>query len=284
MAGLFGQMQPQQQTAQPAASVLTGEVADALHEVRRRIAPYIYVVPNTGRVEYVASDEERLRIGPTVRVDPNQLDCSFKAISYKPKQKSGAPPEVSGAMRPTEDEYNPDPENLDAVPIYGIQAFLKRFEENMNLSQDLEKKVVRIGDDLRRLNDCDIEQRLMFEAQQRRQAELYNKMLKLLGAIEKLRSGDRPLEFEEYKFREKVEEMLLHLRQRHAQLTELINFQSQHDLVQDEYADNLSDADLEVIYGALAKQHEGLQHVSDILERDIRDVGIIRDKIDNAMR
>lgn len=265
-------------TNAPAAPQLSGPLFDQLDDIRRQYAPFQHIGAS-GRIEYVACEADKAKIQQVRPGDElTNYDCRFQAQFYNPRKPNG---QQMSRVR-NDDDNNPDPEFLEPVTIYGIEALLRRFEDITRRTAKLRDDIVRKQSAIVELRTLDHDQRLQFEQKQQRQAQLYNRMLRLLSIIEKYRFQDRPLELEEYAFREKAEKMLLQLQQRHVELTQLINFQSQHDLIKDEYADNLSDDDLRVIYDAMAKQSEGLEHVSEILRRDIRHVEIIQEKLDQV--
>ena len=264
--GMFGAVQPQAQTP-----FVGGAVGDKLEAIRKSYAPARQPGAAPGLV-YLAK-----KAAGAVDND----ECRFKAVFYDESVR------VPGQALPQQtrlgqqvDDRNPDPENLVEKRIYGIDDLVQRFDSDEKKAQQYEELIRRSLNVIRTLEKYDVDLKRRFEEKQQKQAELEHRMIKLLGEVEKIKCQDQPLEFEEYKFREGAEEMVHQLRERHARLTELINWQSQHDLVRDEYADNLSDADLEVIYSAMAKQHEGLQHVTDILERDERHIHIIQQRLD----
>ena len=218
---------------------------------------------------------------------PNE-DCRFKADFFNPKPKLGnggnavaRRPQDWPAVRAHIEDGNPDPEKLVGYSVVGIDELLIRFNELCEgLAYDIDQGVEMLRSVIQNCSQKQYEQKNRFEKQQERQARLEERMLNFLSKVEKYSSRERAVEFEEYKFREKAEELMHEVRQRHLQLTELINLQAQHDLVRDEYVDNLSPADLDVIYAAMAKQHEGLQHVMDVLDRDTRHVEIMRHKLE----
>lgn len=263
--------------------VQRGPLYAKINDHKKAYAPYSCHPPNTREVEYFSDDKDKKDRGqmqfsqghPAIG---DNYDCRFQADFYDRKGPESAYMGMQYHDARADDD-NPDPENLVPVTIYGIEHLLKRYDncvaDSKKLREDIEGDM-GLQRTITLLSEHEMEQREDVDRMKRKQGEQYGRMLHLLAKIEKLRMQDKPLEMDEYRFREKAEGMMQQLKTQHAQLTELLNFQSQHDLVRDEYVDSLSEADLEVLYSAMARQHEGLQHVSDILERDVRDVQIVR--------
>ena len=261
--------------------VATGGVLyGKLNDIKKAYAPYSYQPPNTRTVEYLANEaEKKTRAGhgtPQAVTIVDNDECRVEDVFYDKGDPRNAPVGMHGWEG---ESLNPDPENLVPKAIHGIEQLLKRYEtcvtDAKKLTEDIEgPKGLQVTIAL--LGEGEQEQRETFDRLQRHQGELYGRMLQLLAKIEKYRMQDRPLEMDEYRFRERAEGALQQLKTQHAQLSELLNIQSQHALVRDEYVDSLGEADLEVLYAAMNRQHEGLEHVNAILERDIRDVVIVR--------
>lgn len=265
------------------AKVATGGVLyGKLNDVKKAYAPYCYLPPNTRTNEYLANESERkarsvsTATQAAVTIVDND-ECRFEEVFYD----KGDPRNAVGMQYGWGEieSFNPDPENLVPKAVLGIEQLLKRYDacvaDAAKLGEDIGgQKGLQATITL--LAEGEQEQRETFDRLQRRQGELYGRMLQLLAKIEKYRMQERPLEMDEYRFRERAEGALQQLKAQHAHLSELLNIQSQHSLVRDEYVDSLGEADLEVLYAAMSRQHEGLEHVNAILERDIRDVVIVR--------
>jgi len=265
---------------QPQQQVPVTPMLELLEAHRRSYAPYKSVPSSAAEREVYLPN--RGSAGPQMQLQHNE-ECRFKGDFYDLKQgggDSGSSAQQAHSRTRYNDDRNPDPDNLVPVKLYGADDLSRRFDEKTKQSNKIKEEMARCLRIIQVLSKKETDLRTLFEARQKRQVDLENRMLKLLGEVEKCRFQNRPMELEELKFREKAELMVNEMRHRHAQLTGLINRQAQHDLVKDEYADNLSDAELDVIYSAMSKQHEGLQKVAEILDRDLRHVQIIQTKLE----
>lgn len=50
------------------------------------------------------------------------------------------------------------------------------------------------------------------------------------------------------------------------------------------YTESVDDDDLEAVCTALQQQRQGLEQLTDILERDMRDIGIIKSTLENKVQ
>jgi hypothetical protein len=69
------------------------------------------------------------------------------------------------------------------------------------------------------------------------------------------------------------------LRLPHAKLQELIVMQSQQEKPTDIYSDTIAPKDIEAMCMILKKQRDGLQHLTDIMTKDARDISIVNQRL-----
>ena len=70
--------------------------------------------------------------------------------------------------------------------------------------------------------------------------------------------------------------MLAAMHQPHTKLQEILVLQSQQSRPNDVYSDTMADEDIEAMCRILKQQRDGLQHLTDILTKDTRDVILVK--------
>ena len=78
------------------------------------------------------------------------------------------------------------------------------------------------------------------------------------------------------RYRERLEYMLAAMHQPHTKLQEILVLQSQQSRPNDVYSDTMADEDIEAMCRILKQQRDGLQHLTDILTKDTRDVLLVK--------
>ena len=119
-----------------------------------------------------------------------------------------------------------------------------------------------------------------FKQYKDKQNDQSRRLIKLLRDIEVLRNRGRPLHNGEIKHREDYDRSIVVKKGYEGKLNQLSELSEVYaaDVAQnleDEYYEDIPDQDLQVIYELLAKQHEGIVHLTSILAKDIRDVELI---------
>ena len=96
--------------------------------------------------------------------------------------------------------------------------------------------------------------------------------------VEVLRCRGRPIQNTERKFLEKLERILNSMRSPYARLQELAA-SSIHQEQQKDVFLQTKEEDLSFLYTTLNKQREGLEFAVEVLRKDIRDISIVKQKI-----
>ena len=78
------------------------------------------------------------------------------------------------------------------------------------------------------------------------------------------------------RYREKLEHLVAAMYQPHAKLQELLILQSQQCRPNDVYSDTIAEEDVEAMCRLLKQQRDGLQHLTDILTKDGRDIALVK--------
>ena len=121
---------------------------------------------------------------------------------------------------------------------------------------------------------------MKFKQYKDKQHDQSRRLIKLLRDVEVLRNRGRPLHNDEIKHREHYDRSIVIKKGYESKLAQLADLNDVYaaDVAQNlenEYFEDMSDSDLQIIYGLLAKQQEGITHLTSILNKDIRDVELI---------
>lgn len=175
---------------------------------------------------------------------------------------------------------NPNGGKLIPVTLRGIHALKKQFDYqnkrtdemshdiNTNAGHDYDNECVNINNKFETvLKKC-----------QDKHNEQYCRLIKLLKNVECMRNRNRDLDNAEYAHGNEYNILLSKVRREKERLTILENdYDKMHNdsVGQEEYHD-IPDEDLEYIYNLLKEQHDGIRHLTGILNKDIRDFKIIQ--------
>lgn len=219
---------------------------------------------------------------PTQGPFPWNEDSAFKFTIYPPK-------DPAGRYLQFRDEYldsvaierNPDPDRLVPRTLMGSTELLNRYKsqnsESARMVSELEKvKSTQIGPIRHEQSQLSVK----FRHYKNKHNEQARRLTKLLRDIEVLRNRGRPLHNDEIKHREEYDRAIVvknGFEGKLAQLDGLTQAYSKDvsDNLENECYEDISDLDLHAIFALLSKQHEGLSHLTSILERDLRDTEIM---------
>lgn len=219
---------------------------------------------------------------PTQGPFPWNEDCAFKFTIYPPK-------DAAGRYLQFKDEYldsvaierNPDPDRLVPRTLMGATELLSRYKsQNSDVARmvsDLEKiKTSQIGPIRHEQSQLSVKYR-QFKDKHNEQAR---RLTKLLRDVEVLRNRGRPLHNEEIKHREEYDRAIVVKSGFEGKLLQLENLTAAYSAEVGENAENeqfedMTDYDLHAIYELLSRQHEGILHLTHILDKDLRDAEIM---------
>jgi type I site-specific restriction endonuclease len=163
----------------------------------------------------------------------------------------------------------------------GATELLSRYKsQNSDVARmvsDLEKiKTSQIGPIRHEQSQLSVKYR-QFKDKHNEQAR---RLTKLLRDVEVLRNRGRPLHNEEIKHREEYDRAIVVKSGFEGKLLQLENLTAAYSAEVGENAENeqfedMTDYDLHAIYELLSRQHEGILHLTHILDKDLRDAEIM---------
>mmetsp|Transcript_32651 Transcript_32651/g.33297 ORF Transcript_32651/g.33297 Transcript_32651/m.33297 type:complete len:475 (-) Transcript_32651:138-1562(-) len=219
------------------------------------------------------------------QVIPNPF-CQFDTIVYNyisnPQQPAVRPSQVSYQRWRQAELDNPNSQLFEPCLLIGPAALKKRFESQQTTAS--EHSLV-VQDITKTLNMCALaisktEKRV--EVMRGQQAKLRYKLLNIMSKVEVLRCRGVYIDHNERKFGEQLERLLSEMRGPQTVLQQLIFLQEQLiENIRDtnEGIDNLDETDLTAVYHAIQRQQQGIQHISNIIQKDIRDMSIMKEKL-----
>lgn len=105
---------------------------------------------------------------------------------------------------------------------------------------------------------------------------IYRTLLTIMRKIEVLRNRGQRLQPSELRYKERLETLFLRLKEPQLQLQSLSNSTALHENQRDSFGEIESGDDIDFLCSALQQQREGLEYVTDMLRKDIRDVNIMK--------
>lgn len=175
------------------------------------------------------------------------------------------------------DRDNPDPEHLEPIIETGGEALRRRFTTQQNEVAKLKEYATELTNTLSVIDKSSKKISLKFETLQQKQKKLFHQLLLILRKIELLRRQGDSIDQKEYNFRECLEKIAAGARNPHAKLLELMTIQTQYDQNRvDLFDEKLNEADELKLVAIIDKQRKGLQHLTDILNKDLRDLALLK--------
>lgn len=213
---------------------------------------------------------------------PWNEDCAFKFTIYPPKDQAGRYLQFKDEYLDTVAiERNPDPDRLVPRTLMGATELRNRYKsqnsESARMVTELEKiKSTQIGPIRHEQSQLSVKYR-QFKDKHNEQAR---RLTKLLRDVEVLRNRGRPLHNEEIRHREEYDRAIIIKSGFEGKLTQLESLTSAYSAeigenAENEHFEQMTDADLLTIYQLLSKQHEGILHLTRILDKDLRDAEIM---------
>ena len=167
------------------------------------------------------------------------------------------------------------------IKVLGITELIER-------KKVMETKVSELNILIKKMGEASIESNknlnkviANLQGKKIRQAKLYNRLFSVLRSVEVLKLHKIPIQQKELEFRDRLERIKIAISEPYTKIQMLLSKQAQEE--QEHHIDNYSISenqnDIEKILLHLKYQREGLEHLSNILEKDINDIKIISEKV-----
>lgn len=255
-----------------------GVIGEHLVEVRKKYAPGL----KNGMP--VASLDENCKLNS---------ECKFSAFAYRKHSNKLNAQEIlqnrenevykSGSLWEQAESHNPDPENYASLVEYGVIALHDRFKDQCKSTEQAFANDKELSGLIELYDKRASALSLRTEGLKGKQRDIFLQILEIFKKIEVLRSRGRPLQPSETRYRDNLERLCLALQSPSQKLQEIMTLKSQQERQSDSYADKVSQEDLDRLYDLLDKQREGLEHLTDIITKDSRDLEIIRTSFHKQM-
>ncbi|KNC56442.1 uncharacterized protein AMSG_02412 [Thecamonas trahens ATCC 50062] len=216
--------------------------------------------------------------------DASNPHCHFQFMFYnvlpegmvRPMRSSG-----SGVLAQQAEKNNPDPSRYVPVPARGFADLATRLTAQKDMASAHAKALDSIEAEITAIRSRHRDTLEKLRLCREQHAKLRHDVLCIMKRIEVWRSRGKPITPEEERIRSKLEFLQRELckptqfRARLSELEALFQLQENEDAQPEEY--NVVDEDgMRKIFMFLKEQSRGLDHLSHILKRDLRDVEIIR--------
>jgi len=176
-------------------------------------------------------------------------------------------------------EDNPDKERLVPVQAKLFGDLKTRVEEQVKTNKNHEKALQTIELIIEQIQQKhELNTLVKIEEYKRRHMELSARVLRIMKKVDLLQNLGRPISTEEEAFRSKLEKIERELQmptQFKGRLNELLSLvRMQEDVVQVNH-ENLDEESLETISKFLQQQQKGIQTLSQVVAKDMKDLAII---------
>lgn len=232
---------------------------------------------------------------------PSSL-CAFTAILYDPLPpehrarghlSAPKPPHVSNQVWNEALARNPDPKELVPAPIVGAPALHSRIVSQQERANALESHAKKLGETLRFLERAARSSRDAIEGSGVEQEALRRRLLEVMRKVEIVRCMGQPTQRAEGEAQRRLGEITERLnaagksmadleergrRQARAWRTRGATMESSRT-VEHPSASALQEEDKVALFNVLNEQRMGMERLSHIVKRDVRDVGILDDEL-----
>mmetsp|Transcript_17866 Transcript_17866/g.23545 ORF Transcript_17866/g.23545 Transcript_17866/m.23545 type:complete len:435 (+) Transcript_17866:307-1611(+) len=210
-------------------------------------------------------------------------DCRFKHLFYNmvgaaDRQRYQRPDFVDSRVWDRAERDNPNPEVLAPTPVVGFAALKERVEHQHGYTSELNAFIKRIENTLHTLEQASSQTETLVQKGFHRHRQLCNRFLQVLRKLEVLRSMGLPLQLQERELHIRLEAVANHLAAPTQRLTDLHAHSTQVERPID-HSEKLKDKDLAKLHAALQHQRKGLEHLTDILKKDMRDMQIMKNEM-----
>lgn len=254
-----------------------GGVLSKIDKIQRAYAP---AVDQTGKL---VDQTSSVPGGP--QINSNE-QCKLQTLMYNKKtahmQQSSQHGFQEDPLLQRAEMDDVDLEKYEPVVERGTTALKKRFEFQQEESNRCIEHAKQIRICIANTEAAHGTVASKFDALKMRQIRIYQQLLGFMRKIEVLRCHGMPLQHDERHYRARLNELLHRIAGPHRQLQELCTsalHQQQSELSmqrRDAYANIQSEEDnMQFFLESLRKQREGLEYVTDILAKDLRDINII---------
>ncbi|KAL3935621.1 MAG: hypothetical protein SGARI_002901, partial [Bacillariaceae sp.] len=195
------------------------------------------------------------------------------------------PPQVSPKEWEQACMRNKDQENYVPVPLVGAAALQGRLSWQQQRADTLVAHAKSLQQTLEFLRNKEINTRKRLLEKELQYVTLRNRLMEVMRSVEVVRSMNKPLQSDEYKAVQRLQELLNyegHMRQELTVLKDQANRQRQ--ALQNQYANALvttedSGVSMEQIGIAMQMQHDEINNMTDEVKRDQQDVNLVGNRI-----
>lgn len=225
----------------------------------------------------------------SVPLQPNP-SCEFYTILYNYKTNNTS--SLSSTNRPSFVNYqkwkqaefaNPDPSIFEPVVVMGTADLKRRLESQKEATKDHELVISEVSKTLVMAKQTCAKTEKHCLDMKSKQSQLRYQLLSVMRKVELLRCKGVPLDMEEKRLRERLNRVFRDIRDPALSVQRLKLLQSQSVVergVGKHQKGGIATDDLAAVHDTLSKQQQGLMVLSDVVRKDIRDMNIMSEKIE----
>lgn len=210
-------------------------------------------------------------------------ECKFKAVFFSRKeQQTHAPQSILALTNPMFEEaerMNADPDKYTAVELSGAEALGKKYEQQREEGEKLAKQIEQVQGILKVAREGHSQLEARVELLSVRQRTLMQHLLRTMRKMQVIRCQGSPLQVNEMKYKERMRSLLAKLEQPFRLLQELSVTIALQSWQEDKFEENVAEEDVEVLVQALKRQSEGLETLTEMMRKDLRDIDLMKAKL-----
>jgi hypothetical protein len=204
----------------------------------------------------------------------------FKHLLYNivdpgERHRYSCPPYIEARLWEQAERDNPDPETCVPAPVVGFQSLQERVQHQQKHTTGLVEIVKSLQDTVESLQQAAHRTHATMESCRRKQVEQSNRFLQIVRKIELLRCMNLPLSGEEKKLATRLEQVQRSMYTPSVRLGDIVSIQMLVEQRMDS-VENITEEDQAALFTALHMQKDGLNHLTQILKKDLRDMGILQ--------
>eukprot|EP00581_Thalassiosira_minuscula_P011552 CAMPEP_0183713898 /NCGR_PEP_ID=MMETSP0737-20130205/8628_1 /TAXON_ID=385413 /ORGANISM="Thalassiosira miniscula, Strain CCMP1093" /LENGTH=484 /DNA_ID=CAMNT_0025942771 /DNA_START=39 /DNA_END=1493 /DNA_ORIENTATION=+ len=297
--GGFGTQQPQQQPqANPHQAALHAHQSASQRQEAARIEEAIFNLHS----KYSPTAADPLNPALANNNSPSSL-CAFTAIMYDPlppEHRSQGhlsvpkPPHISNQVWNEALARNPDPKELAPVPLVGMPALHSRIVSQQEKANALATHAKKLRETLQFLEKAARSSKESIKHSNTEQEALRRRLLEIMRKVEIVRCMGQPTQRAEGEAQRRLGEILKQVNMVGKSLVDLeergkqqarawrMRGATMESSQRSEVADALQEEDKVALFHVLNEQRMGMERLGHIVKRDVRDVDILKEELNNA--
>ncbi|KAF0684148.1 Aste57867_23878 [Aphanomyces stellatus] len=211
----------------------------------------------------------------------------YNAVDPAHKHLYTRPPHVGEKLWIQAQRDNPDPTNCVPAAVLGFKELATRIKLQQEHTQKFNGYAVDLVKQVQEMEKASRQTDVKLAHCRQQHIALFHRLVQLMRKLEVFKQLRKPLAADEHRLAmtlKHIQGLLDNPTQFKAHMHELMTLQSMQEAVQSQQrAENqqLTEDDMVTVFRLLDKQREGLEHLTKILNQDLRDVQIMKKALED---